>query len=699
MASVRTLSQIPSVLSDSLSPSCYLEVSVPTKLKTINSDISVDAFVSRKISKENFSSVMVFDTVNHFQNAYGLRNDIDFGEIHDELSQVVSADKTFVGTKTFEDNPKIVKSKISSFSEDEVSQLSAYSVNYQTLRQFASLNTAPNIGPTFGFITHLCGITDNGNQSSRYLNIFKINEDGTASTLPNYVFNPASQKTVTENDYIFKIPSGSKKSNEWVAPASGIFTCYGWLDEINNPTESNENRWVALMGREDTIGEWTILQVQPFIKNNYVSYVGFTFPVKVGLHLMIQTGFTVGSNSDKYFNSFDSITNHNANAFIGGVYTGLSADNGSGNSLCFEAVDWDKFATREDVSAIHRHETSCDEELWNAISSISSDLSGISGNIEVKDGLTPINAPNLSVQTYSIIRLGTGESIKTGGHAGVWDDNVFQESWIDGVGAIDGNSQYSCFSVDFTLNPRNLFSFKNYYAPPTFTQKRDDRVGYVERAYTIDDLQGGRVYSDGQYFYYCVSKDSNVLIRFGSDIISPGICLAKCWLLCNTEHGTYTNDLETGITAVPILDKVQLALHNGLPNESITIPLKAGSILMFGVFLRQQINPTLPWWLNANQSPVVVEKLYNEPIHTLYYLKEDGYTIGTFNDSIRNRIYSPFYESVNDTKGTRRSTVLLRPDLKDKDYYSEEVDSPKENNHYAFSKMSFGTVAYVYELT
>jgi hypothetical protein len=141
---------------------------------------------------------------------------------------------------------------------------------------------------------------------------------------------PPSSDAEKHNVYIFQVVNHTSES--WIAPQSGIFTCYGWLDEYSVATRADDNatRWVALeinMNKDsNNPAEWKILQLQPFISSAKCSYVGFTFPVKAGAELRIETGFKVGKNSRLYQGVQGSLTNHIANAFVGGIYS-------AGNSI------------------------------------------------------------------------------------------------------------------------------------------------------------------------------------------------------------------------------------------------------------------------------------------------------------------------------------------------------------------------------
>lgn len=131
-------------------------------------------------------------------------------------------------------------------------------------------------------------------------------------------------KLTTSKEYntAYRMIVQGRVSNEIICQTSGVFTCFGWLDEPENKRKNNATRWVSLEGNITTgdSNEWRILQLQPFIGNNFCSYVGFTFPVKRGLKLRISTGFVVGTNSNKYYNVEGSLTLNSPNTFVGSIY-------------------------------------------------------------------------------------------------------------------------------------------------------------------------------------------------------------------------------------------------------------------------------------------------------------------------------------------------------------------------------------------
>lgn len=682
-ASVRTLSQLPGIVYQQLDNKSKFEVSVPVEVSVINSQDIIYKFASKSITAEEVSKKISVDIRNGLIESNGLSEGVRIDDLCAFVSAVAYSDFTFDGTKDYLENPTIDNSPLSSYSLTD-DTLNDYSVNYGTLKKYSNINCSPSIGPNFGFVTRLSGFQSGSHQTERMLNIFKPVLSDTEglkfSSAPYFVFN-TNAKNVVPNEYIFKIEPGKRESKSWVAPASGIFTCYGWLDEINNPSQANESRWVALMGKQAQLLEkgWSILQVQPFIKNNYLSYVGFTFPVKKGMELKIVTGFAVGNNSDKYFSSNSSLANHIGNAFLGGIYTGLSADDGSGNNYDYGKLsdETNVYLTSADLSDLWNHEASCDLSVKELIDDLSSKLSN---NVvsDTEDRVRYINPYVLSGDnpiTYSRIRFGIGSGQNHNQHYGVFDANVKQCSIINGEPV-----EYVCPRLDIGFSNRSSglggLQYRNYYAPPTKTEIRDNRTGYIEQGYFLDDFPGGTVASDGQYFYYKVLQNSTVLIKFSHDVLSPGINTIKGWLLYDLNRG-YAN-----IKALPILEKVECGSFNGYPSESITLPLSADSILMFGIYSRERLD--LPFYTHTLQPPVLTEANLIVPAQ-LTALKYDPAYLSC---SYRN------YKNSN-MQNVTRLACLLNADGSN----INSISGPKETEtKYALSGFSFGDLCYVYEL-
>lgn len=663
---IRTLSQLPEISAAHLASNAYFQVSNPV---SVDVDLSRNEFTyvyaSKKIKKEEVSKDIINDVREDLKsNGISTQN---FGWLYDEFGKLTKEAYVLSGKKSFTKNPSH-KNEITDFQASTTAN-SDLAVNLEALRKYSNLNTTPTLNPTFGFVTHL---SSTNNTSANY-NLFRIDGSGrniTVVSKPSFVFSPSSAKSLAQNEFLFRIRPGEKESDPWTAPASGIFTCYGWLDEIHNEKVSNENRWVALMAFQSQLKTWTTLQVQPFIKNNYLSYVGFTFPVHKGTLLKVVTGFAVGSNSDKYFKNGNSLANNVANAFLGGIYTGLSVDNGSGSNVSYKNVDPETFDPSElcnMITAQIEHEISCDKIVNSQLSTLSTGVSRLGEETEKRTRY--INAASLSGDNpidYSAIVFGNGNKY------GATDlkNGIQQMSYIDGQ-----LHKYTCGEIDFNNNGDGLFSVKDYYAPPTFTETRENKIGYVERAFYSKGVWKYPIASDGMYFYYRVMKDSTVLIKFSHDTISINNT-NKCWLLCDTER-EYSN-----VKAIPILEKVEVNPFNGYPPESISLPLSAGSILMFGVYVREKID--VPWYEDILQPPVLTTGNNIVPT-SLSQLKD--------NPNMREYTYSG-YHGPNNTTVSRKSYLL---NANGSTVQNVASDNPTEKQ-YKLSQMTFGNVCYIYEL-
>ena len=533
-ASVRTLSQLPSITAEQLCNKAKLEVSVPVEVPIVNGQ-PVLKYASRSITAGNLSKKIEGNVRENLINENGLPAGLNVSDLSTAISTIAYEDFTFNGEKTFLKDPTIDNSPLSSFSDD--SSLNKYSVNYETLKKFTNMNASPSIGPNFGFVTRLSGT----NQTSALQNIFKPKQENgqwTFSPEPYWVFN-TNVKNLAANQYIFKIDPGERESKTWKAPASGIFTCYGWLDEMNNPSQSNESRWVALMGKEELLKEngWAILQVQPFIKNNYLSYVGFTFPVKKGMELKIVTGFAVGSNSNKYFASNSSIANNVGNAFLGGVYTGLSAFNeGTGDNYSTGPLDNDYVTSALLKNYVTvQHESDCELSTSRLIDELSTKMENSVNKGLIDQMSAAVDKKVNYIDTFSSKYSGTPRrailymyNAMFNWEAG--EDEKYKQQCFDA----HGNYTDSAPLLYCTVNDIRQNSVRSYYAPPTKTQDLDGgRTGYIERAYTRGDgLPYGRVFSDGKFMFYCVSQDCTAIVRAHPDYTPFAQSGIAAYMLC-----------------------------------------------------------------------------------------------------------------------------------------------------------------------
>lgn len=296
----RTISQLPQTTT--LGSEDLVEVS---KALAKENEDSPQRYQSYRITLDSLGNHIRDLALNQLSS-----NETDFGRNHNQmwkwLQKIVNnidvdsgsdVPLDLSGNVEFYGNPKI-NGEIDDFGEtsDELA------VNVNTMRNFMASNSPMLIKTGSEFIT-------------RYFNV-ENNLTLESTTAPSFTGDK-------HNEYLFRI--SKTVSDIWEAPASGIFTCYGWVDEETEGEPDNARRWVALEGKvtegDDTDPNcWKILQLQPFNHNLFCSYVGFTFPVSKGMKLRVRTGFRVGTNSNKYQSVQGSLTNHIANAFVGGIY-------------------------------------------------------------------------------------------------------------------------------------------------------------------------------------------------------------------------------------------------------------------------------------------------------------------------------------------------------------------------------------------
>lgn len=688
MAKLRTLSQLPKLSSNSITDDALFEIASPVEVSVPEANLTLYKYASKAITKKELTDKLISDVRRNFGDVNKLDLAMNFSSLCATVSAIGNSSFTFRGDKTFTQNPKINNDALSSYSSTDPN-LDDYSVNYDTLKKYSSINVAPTIDSSFGFITHLSSDTD---QSDRYLQLFITDNNNNPTNKASFVFDQ-NVKNIAQNEYIFRIEPGSRESKPWKAPASGIFTCYGWLDEMNNPSIANESRWVALMGYESIVGKWTILQLQPFAKNNYLSYVGFTFPVKRGMELKIVTGFAVGNNSDKYFASNTSIANHKANAFLGGIYTGLSNVLSGADIERFENVSG--YVTDEDLKkqlsdyATLVSENQREENTLSLINELSSHLSVLYNQpkdeeeksiiIDTSQFVKYVDTTKLSGENslnYSIVRFGSEKEY------GVFNDKIKQTTCMNGM-----ISTYKCLSIDFNKNSSSTaFEYKNYYAPPDTFESRDGRVGTIERAYFPEEFPSGQIASDGQYYYYKVKNDCNLLLKFSFEIASGLNEESRAWILYDTERG-YSN-----IKAIPLLEKTQSVKFNGRPSESIMIPVKRGTIIMIGVYTVQLIDSKIPMYWRI-QPPVLTTEDQINIYDSLVDLKKWS--------DISNGYYFKYdYYVRADGQNCSRYAGLLRADGQNMNFFAKSGSTQTGDDSYLYNldNMSFGNVCYIYEL-
>lgn len=304
---LRTLTQLPelSVTNIQTLSKGYIELSYPVNADNI--DDSTYKYNSYKLNGTTLATVLQSDIFDALRDNNGWVDTFNFSETRDQLCALYYGDQIFTdsagdfklkGHHTFIEPPEVLTT-ISSFTSDVKHRL----VNVNSLNLYSRDNSPMFMNKHVGYLTTHHNLENNSTENS---------------TL--------APQTDSEkhNVYIFQVVNYT--SDSWIAPQSGMFTCYGWLDEYSAALRPDDNatRWVALeinVNADPTKkAEWKILQLQPFVSSEKCSYVGFTFPVKQGAELRIETGFKVGTNSRLYQGVQGSLTNHIANAFVGGVY-------------------------------------------------------------------------------------------------------------------------------------------------------------------------------------------------------------------------------------------------------------------------------------------------------------------------------------------------------------------------------------------
>lgn len=306
---LRTTSQLPELSGQlaTLKPA-YFEVSYPINVTDSNSAYKYNSY---KIGGSTLASILQQDIFTSLTENNAWTSAFNFTDIHNRMAalyggsdQFPNADYRMRGEHYFYKAPEVAE-LITEFTYGSKDKL----VNVNSLNAYSKDNSPLFVNKFMSYLTTQHNLENNTVVSSD---------------------QPPASDAEKHNVYIFQVVNYTSES--WIAPQSGIFTCYGWLDEYSVATRADDNatRWVALeinMSKDsDTPAEWKILQLQPFISSAKCSYVGFTFPVKAGAELRIETGFKVGKNSRLYQGVQGSLTNHIANAFVGGIYS-------AGNSI------------------------------------------------------------------------------------------------------------------------------------------------------------------------------------------------------------------------------------------------------------------------------------------------------------------------------------------------------------------------------
>src|SRR5574344_35885 len=259
---IRTISQLPKIEDvDDITNKSLFETSLyDDSNSTYSSKAITLSVLSKKISENSTSSLL---------STYGL-TDISGNAIKSSilLSNIIDLscnDTSISGVKTYSISP--IFKKI-----DE-----------------SNLSSAANIGYVINSITNSGSYI---RSDSSYTAAMTVDDSNIGGSLMQ--FNLES------------IGNSKWQSNVVETSKSGTFTCYGWLTDAGSVLPSQA--WVALQGLINN--NWIILQLKPWIlgtNSSSLQYLGFTIPVKVGLKLMITTGFELDLSKTTYQNGSNTL--------------------------------------------------------------------------------------------------------------------------------------------------------------------------------------------------------------------------------------------------------------------------------------------------------------------------------------------------------------------------------------------------------
>lgn len=234
------------------------------------------------ISKNTSLSAITDYAKNDVKNSFYL-DGMNVTDMNNRINNVLSGTTTFRGAKTFESTPTIT---------GQTSDVNTLADN--------SILTKKNI-TTLANNLIADGITMVASDSKTQRNP----ENNTPYTKKDNV------------DFSLTIDNGKNVSNTQVCNSDGQLVVYGWTADSGRvlPQES----WIAIYGKIN--GIWTILQLHPWIvsqNSSILQYVGFNVPVKKGLEIKIQTGFSVNMTASG-FNTGNTLTFNDGsiNTFVG----------------------------------------------------------------------------------------------------------------------------------------------------------------------------------------------------------------------------------------------------------------------------------------------------------------------------------------------------------------------------------------------
>lgn len=265
-----------------------------------------NSYISKSVTFLKISEQLINDVVEYFNNEYGLTSHINLEDMYDDIKAywdgtTTTSKKTAVGHHYFMEAPFIINSITGEWTNS--SNINRV-VNIKSLIEFTKNENSIYLNSKCTFTTNYYSIELQKDEQ-------RIGIEHAPST-----------EVEKHNAFIFRLVG--TESEVWTCPASGWFTCYGWVDENSPDNNQPSSRWIVIEGKTENEG-WKILQLTPFISSAICSYVSFSFPVKEGLQLRLRSGFKVGTNSGKYWSQRNSLTNHVANSFVGGVYNGYQS--------------------------------------------------------------------------------------------------------------------------------------------------------------------------------------------------------------------------------------------------------------------------------------------------------------------------------------------------------------------------------------
>lgn len=318
---IKTISQLPPIYAGDVSEGDLFEVS-HSETTTVTEDTSIVRYNSRAVTASSLNEYFAVKFVETMRDKYRFPMSFAY-EIPDKIDDCLS--DSLDPSYNFAASRRVYDTFLNAVGGNETNELSCPCRGTIVFKKYPMIDAdyLTSFGNKENYVMNLGSILNLMDFASPLFINNKSNFSAVYKNVENNLNEPESVPLGTEdekhNRYLFRLTN--YRSNEWRAPASGIFTCWGWVDMHTDAHPGNNSEaWLALEGK---IGDkWCILQVQPFDKHNgeLISYVGFTFPVQKGLLLRITSGFRVGSNSGKYQQVNGSLANHIANCFVGGIY-------------------------------------------------------------------------------------------------------------------------------------------------------------------------------------------------------------------------------------------------------------------------------------------------------------------------------------------------------------------------------------------